>query len=153
MRSVPGSLEPLRYEGQYWDTQDGTPLILPIRGCLEDVKAMMKGDHYIGRGCRQRDLPRGPFCNNYRVGKCGRQAAIELFETHLTTVPQLMDQFWTVSGCRLLCHCRANQACHGDITILHFRSRYPTAHNRTDRHVQSAQDRCTDLHGQLARGA
>ena len=55
---------PLR--GSVWGkTQDATPLVLPIRGCLEDVRAMMKGDYCIGRGCRQRDLPRSPCRNNY----------------------------------------------------------------------------------------
>ena len=60
-------------------TQDAAPLVFPIRGCLEDVRAMMNGDCYIGRGWRQRGLARSPFCNNDRVAKFGRQAAIELF--------------------------------------------------------------------------
>ena len=73
-------------------TQDATPLVLPVRGCLEDVRVMMKGDYYIARGCRQRDLPRSPFCNNCKVAKHSRQTAIELFEKHLTTTPQHMDR-------------------------------------------------------------
>ena len=36
------------------DTRDSTPLVLPIRGYLDGIKAVKKGDVYIGRGCRQR---------------------------------------------------------------------------------------------------
>ena len=38
------------------DAREATPLVLPTRGDLEDIKAMMQGDVYIGRGCRQRGL-------------------------------------------------------------------------------------------------
>ena len=31
---------------------DSTPMVLPIRGCLDSVKRLLKGDLYIGRGSR-----------------------------------------------------------------------------------------------------
>ena len=113
-------------------TQDDTPLILPTRGCLEDVRALMKGDYYIGRGCRQRNLSRSVFCNNYKVAVHGREAAITLFERYLKNSPLLMGQLWTLSGCRLLCHCRKNQDCHGDVIIRQFGSIYSSAHDDSD---------------------
>ena len=67
-----------------------------------------------------------------KVATHGRQVAIELFEKHLTTTPQLIDRLWTLSGCRLLCHCRRDQACHGDMIIRHLKLRYPTAHDSHD---------------------
>ena len=33
------------------------PLVVTTRADLETVKRMMKGDTYIGRGCKQRGLP------------------------------------------------------------------------------------------------
>ena len=41
----------------------------------------MKGDLYIGRGCRQRGLSCSQFANPYKVAKFGRSRAIELFST------------------------------------------------------------------------
>ena len=87
------------------ETRDSTPLVLPIKVCLDGIKAMMKGDVYIGRGCRQRGLKHSPYCNNYKVANYGRRAAIELFEKHLLSSPQLLEDLWTLSGCRLACHC------------------------------------------------
>ena len=111
-------------------TQDA--LVLPTRGCLGEVRVPMKGDYYIGRGCRQRNLPRSPFCNNYKVAIHGREAAITLFEKHLRNSPHLMGRLWTLSGFRLLCHCRRSQDCHGDVIIRQFKSVYPSAHDNSD---------------------
>ena len=90
----------------------------------------MKGDVYIGRGCGQRGLKRNPHCNNYKVANYGRQAAIELFEHHLLSSPQLLEELWTLSECRVVCHCRPEQECHGDVIIRQVRLRYPSAHDR-----------------------
>ena len=37
------------------ETYAATPQVLPIRGHLDDIKRMLVGDYYIGRGSRQRD--------------------------------------------------------------------------------------------------
>ena len=39
---------------------------------------------------------------------------------------------WTLSGTRLVCHCRANEKCHGDVLVEEFRKSYPIACNRAD---------------------
>ena len=133
MSSVHGSVEQTVVRrsilGDVWGA---TPLVLPIRGYLEGVKAMTKGDVYIGRGCRQQGLKRGSYCNNYKVASYGRQAAIKLFEKHLSSSSQLLEQLWTLSGCRLVCHCRPEQQCHGGVIIRYFDLRYPSAYDRDD---------------------
>ena len=131
--SVHGSMEPASYTGQRWETH-GTPRhwYWPIRGFLDSIKAMMKGEVYIGRGCRQRGLRRSPYCNNYKVSNYGRRAAVELFEKHLLSSPKLLEELWTLSGCRLACRCRPEQDCHGDVIIRQFRLRHPSAHDHND---------------------
>ena len=52
-----------------------TPMVLPIRGCLDDIKRVMVGDFYKGRGCRQRGLGKSEFCNDFKVAVqlcCGK---------------------------------------------------------------------------------
>ena len=45
--------------------------ILPIRGYLEGIKKLMKGDMYIGRGSSLRGLSRSICCNTFKVSKLG----------------------------------------------------------------------------------
>ena len=40
-----------------------TPPVVPLRRYLEGTRRLMKGDYYVGRGCRQRGLPRSVFGN------------------------------------------------------------------------------------------
>ena len=129
--SVHGSMEPAWYTSRWWEVH-WTPLVLPIRGCVGCIKAMMKGDVYIGRGCRQRGLKRSPYCKNHKFANYGRRAAVELFEKHLLSPPHLLEELWTLSGCRLACHCRLEQDFHGDVIIRQFRLRFPSAYDRND---------------------
>ena len=92
---------------------------------------MMKKIVYIERGCRQQGLTRSPYCNNFKVTH-GRLAAIELFEKHLLSSHTLLDQFWTLSGCRLVCHCRPEQECNGDVIIRQLALRYASAYDRNN---------------------
>ena len=43
---------------------DATPMVLPVRGHLDPVKRLLKGDLKIGRGSRQRSLGKSRYCNN-----------------------------------------------------------------------------------------
>ena len=80
----------------------------------------------------QRGLKRSPFCNNYKVANYGGRAAIGLFDKHKLSSLELLEESWTLSGCRLTCHCRPEQDCHGDVIIRQFRLRYPSAYDRND---------------------
>ena len=105
-------------------------MVLPVRGYLEHIKEMMKGNVYIERGSRRRGVSRSPYCNNYKVSTHRRQSAVELFEKHSLSTPTLLDRLWTLSGCSLESHCRPEQVCHGDVIIRQFALRYPTTFDR-----------------------
>ena len=106
--------------------------ILGTRGHLDSIRSFTKGDLYIGRGSRQRKLLRSSYCNNYKVAEVGRAQAISLFREHLHGDKALYASLWTLSGRRLVCHCKPTQSCHGDVLIEEFVKSYPSAHNRND---------------------
>ena len=56
-----------------------TPLVVPIRGHLDSIKRLLRGDVYIGRGSRQRSLPKSRYCNTFKVSQVGRSLAISSF--------------------------------------------------------------------------
>ena len=97
-----------------------TPLVVPIRGRLDSVKRLPRGDVYIGRGSRQRSLPKSRYCNTFKVSQVGRSLAISSFRQALLADPVLLNSLWTLSGTRLVCHCRATEDCHGDVLIEEF---------------------------------
>ena len=107
-----------------------TPLIVPIRGHLDSIKRLLKGDVYIGRGSRQRSLPKSRYCNTFKVSQVGRAVAISSFRQALLADPALHNSLWTLSGTRLVCHCRATEDCHGDVLVEEFKKLYPAAHDR-----------------------
>ena len=109
---------------------DQTPLVVPVRGHLDSIKRLLKGDVYIGRGSRQRSLLKSRYCNTFKVSQVGRSVAISSFRQALLADPVLHNSLWTLSGTRLVCHCRATEDCHGDILVEEFRKLYPAAHDR-----------------------
>ena len=82
---------------------------LPTRADLETVKRMMKGDTYIGRGCRQRGLTRSVFGNPYKLCDYGRSRAVAKYRQLLDDSLELSGQLLNLSGRRLLCHCKRFQ--------------------------------------------
>ena len=88
---------------------DSTPMVLPIRGCLDSVKRLLKGDLYIGRGSRQRSLSKSRYCNTFKVSEVGREMAIDKFRESLQD-QTLHRSLWSLSGRRLSCHCRLKNA-------------------------------------------
>ena len=109
-----------------------TPQIIPVRGNLDSVRALMKGDCHTGCGCRQCGLTRSKFANPYKVAQFGREQAIALSARHLETEPQLKSSLWTLSGLRLVCHCGKRQACHADSLIAEYKEVFPTAYDRNE---------------------
>ena len=49
------------------EMQSVTPMVVPVRGYLDDIRRMMVGDYYIGRGSRERNLRRSIYANEYKV--------------------------------------------------------------------------------------
>ena len=107
-------------------------MVLSVRGHLDAVRRLLKGDFYIGRRCRQRGLRRSLYANDYKVSEFGRQTAIERFTEKLSRDSELQDNLHTLSGKRLLCHCRPTESCHTDSIISAFRVRFPEAFDRDD---------------------
>ena len=108
------------------------PLIIPTREHLDNVRWLMTGDEYVGRGCRQRELPKARFCNPFKVSEFGRELAVNLFEQHLDSSQELTRELKSLSGKRLLCHCPKDQRCHADVLIRKFSKMYPEAYSRTN---------------------
>ena len=108
------------------------PPIVPERGCVELVRKFMQGDYYIGRGSRERNLKPSVFGNPFKVAVHGRIGAIRRYEAMLRKNDDLLKRLPQLSGFRLVCHCRANQACHADSIIKVYKSLFPAAFNRED---------------------
>ena len=67
-----------------------TPMVLPIRGYLDDIRRMLVGDFHIGRGCRQRGLSRSEYCNDFtRWCDSGQQLCRHAFFGPTTQEPPL----------------------------------------------------------------
>ena len=64
-----------------------TPLVVPVRGHLDSIKRLLRGDVYIGRGSRQRSLPKSRYCNTFKVSQVGRSIAISSFREALRADP------------------------------------------------------------------
>ena len=95
------------------------------------MNRFLKGDLYIGRGSRQRSLKKSRHCNNYKVAVYGRDVAITKFREMLLQDKTLHRSLWTLSGRRLICHCRPTERCHGDVLIEQFRDSFPDVYDRT----------------------
>ena len=78
------------------------PPILPVRGCLERIRKLMRRDGYIGRGARQRNLGTSPLGNPYKVGVFGRAEAIRRYELLLRRENNLRSLLLELSGTRLV---------------------------------------------------
>ena len=122
-----GAVDDVSALGEKYDV---TPMVIPTRGHLDSVKKFMRGDFYIGRGSRQRNLGRSRYCNNFKVAEVGRDRAIQEFRTYLLGDDNLNRSLWTLSGRRLVCHCQLAQRCHGDVLVEEFKKSYPAAYDR-----------------------
>ena len=109
---------------------DASPVVVPTRAWLDEVRRFMRGDYSISRGSTQRGLTQSLYCNDYKVSVYGRKEAIWRFEQKLRKDQALLETLWTMSGLRLVCHCKRTQECHGDAIIQEFRQQYPDPYDR-----------------------
>ncbi|CAK0818913.1 unnamed protein product [Prorocentrum cordatum] len=61
-----------------------------------------------------------------------RSEAIANYESHLRDSPDLLACLPELSGCRLLCHCRRGQRCHGDVLVKVWSETVPKATGGVD---------------------
>ena len=59
-----------------------------------------------------------------------RTIAISSFRDALLGDRVLYASLWTLSGTRLVCHCRPSEPCHGDVLIEEFKKSFPDAFDR-----------------------
>ena len=95
---TPGGLDTLRMESKdvsetkseelsaLGESFDVTPMVLPVRGHLDSIKRLLKGDLYIGRGSKQRCLAKSRCCNTFEVSQHGRAAAIAGIQVALSRI-------------------------------------------------------------------
>ena len=50
-----------------FDSSCLVPLVVPILGNLDHARRLLRGDFYVGRGCKQRGLQRSLYANDYKV--------------------------------------------------------------------------------------
>eukprot|EP00974_Lingulodinium_polyedra_P110856 10722329-Lingulodinium_polyedra.AAC.1 len=88
---------------------------------------------YIGRGCESRGLPPSVWGNPWRVRDVGREMAIAKFADHLDSSDELRAALPRLAGKVLVCHCRLNQKCHGDVILDRLREIAGEASEEEDR--------------------
>ena len=107
--------------------QSETPAVVPICGHLDSIRSLMLGDVYIGRGARERDLPKSIWGNPFKSRSMDGAMGIDEYAKTLVADGGLHARIWTLSGCGLVCHCTPNQACHADSLIELYRAMFPSA--------------------------
>ena len=76
----------------------------------------------IGRGSRQLRLQPSAWGNPCKISHYGRDLAIRMFRQDLDKENDKGKcKFKAISAHRLACHCRPEQACHGDAIISQFK--------------------------------
>ena len=80
-------------------TYADTPLVVPTRGCLDAVRRLLRGDLYIGRGCRQRGLAKEPLVQRLQsVHARPRYGDFPSSRRSSNTTEALRADVWSLSG-------------------------------------------------------
>ncbi|CAK0812662.1 unnamed protein product, partial [Prorocentrum cordatum] len=101
---------------------------LPVRGELGRSYSDERPQVYIGRTGQRHGFSPSKWANPFKVSKMmPRSEAIANYESHLRDTPDLLACLPELSGCRLLCHCRRGQRCHGDVLVKMWAETVPKA--------------------------
>ena len=95
-----------------------------VRGYLEGIRRLAKGDYYIGRNSKQR-----PHAERLRKPPTRCRFTV-VYRLYAGTHEELRAKVWSLAGCWLVCHCTPEQECHADIIIAEHRRQFPDAHDR-----------------------
>ena len=57
---------------------EATPIVVPVRGHLDSIKRLVKGDRYIGRGSRQRSLGKSRSKYHSMAARLRYQVSVKL---------------------------------------------------------------------------
>ena len=92
----------------------------PVRRSIHDISDWKEDMVWIGRALPERGLTRSAWANPFRAGKDGnRQRVISRCCAHFHQ-EGLHRQLYELGGKVLVCACRRDQACHGDVIILEW---------------------------------
>lgn len=79
---------------------------------------------YIARRHRDRQgrvHPTSFFANPFRLADCpSRAVCLSRFRSHLSTLPSYPECLRQLSGKKMVCHCRPDEECHGDVLTEAF---------------------------------
>ena len=90
----------------------------PLRGCIDEIKALAEDSIYIGRGCPRLKLPPSKWANPFKIGTDGdRHTVIERYAAWVRGQPALLQSLGELAGRRLFCHCSLAERCHGDVLL------------------------------------
>ena len=92
---------------------------------------------YVGRGYRNRQgtrLAGSPWANPFKLRDHSRDIALQKFRAYLPSLPFFPDGLKELSGAKLVCHCRRDQACHADVLIEQF-DQHVRKNEATGRHA------------------
>ena len=93
---------------------------VPTRSQISEARHSQPGNLYIGRGWRDGRYGKpSRWGNPFRVSQEGRKAALAKCRDYILTSP-LRAQLPELAGKTLLCSCRPNQRCHGDVLVELF---------------------------------
>ena len=85
---------------------------------VSGASLQLEGAIYIGRGSMQLGITRSRWCNPFPVGREElRELAIQHFKHYLNSSKGLLPDVARLAGHPFFCHCKADQACHGDVLI------------------------------------
>ena len=85
---------------------------------------------HVHRGCKQRGLTKSVFGKPFKLCDYGRTQAVAKYRQLLDVSPELTSQLISLSGRRLLCHCKRSQQCHADAIIAKFIELHPREYDR-----------------------
>ena len=84
----------------------------------------------LGVAASSENSPRVCGRTPHKVAQFSREEAIRRYSETLRSDLSLSSIIWTLSGARLVCHCKPTQRCHADVLISLFGHTFPTAHDR-----------------------
>ena len=123
-----GNCKVLKVVGKSGEGRPITTLNPPSRATFSAWTPGTPGSTYIGRFHRDRQgrvHPQSRFANPFKVKDCANlQECLDKYEAHLKSMRDFPAVLAQLAGLKLVCHCRRDQPCHGDIIIQEFKREF-----------------------------
>ena len=104
-----------------------TPMMVPVRGHLDSIKRLLDtSDEVPDSGF----LARAATAIHSKYHSMAVRLRYQFSMKFCWEDRVLYASLWTLSGTRLVCHCRSSEPCHGDVLIEEFKKSFPDAFDR-----------------------